>query len=146
MKTLTVQKSTDGDIRLTSSNIKYLITLLRLGGDSGSVRGTDIAASLGITKPSAHTMLVSLAKMELVRKDHYGGATFTPNGLTLAEKYLSCYEVLDSAFGGLFNDEGQALSPLCALIAELPDESIDSIISDAAKAGCPCPPQADMST
>ena len=96
---MTGQKSTDGDIRLTSSNIKYLITLLRLGGDSGSVRGTDIAASLGITKPSAHTMLVSLAKMELVRKDHYGGATFTPNGLTLAEKYLSCYEALDAEIG-----------------------------------------------
>lgn len=133
---MTGQKSTDGDIRLTSSNIKYLITLLRLGGDSGSVRGTDIAASLGITKPSAHTMLVSLAKMELVRKDHYGGATFTPNGLTLAEKYLSCYEALDAEIDGLFPDEGQALSPICALLAEMPEESLDSMIPDTAgKAG-----------
>lgn len=81
-------------------------------------------------------MLVSLAKMELVRKDHYGGATFTPNGLTLAEKYLSCYEALDAEIGGLFPDEGQALSPICALLAEMPEESLDSIIPDTAgKAG-----------
>ena len=115
--------------RLTASNIKYLIAMLSLGGDTGNVRGTDIANLLGITKPSAHTMLCNLAKMDLVKKDRYGGASFTELGLATAERYAHYYEALKISFDDLFASGEEFFAPICAFLAEMSVEDLDRFVN-----------------
>ena len=44
------------------------------------VRSTDLARSIGVTKPSVYTMAKSLCSLGLVEKDRYGAIRFTQDG------------------------------------------------------------------
>lgn len=117
---------------LTASNIKYLITMLRLSKASDDtekslpkgVRGIDIASELGIAKPSAHTMLENLAERGFIDKGRYGAAYFTEYGLETANRYNSYFEMLFDSHKDLFSDRRAALGPICSMLAELPYESL----------------------
>lgn len=104
------QKST-----LSASNIKYLLAMRELNMEPRGVRSTDLARSIGVTKPSVYTMAKSLCSLGLVEKDRYGAIRFTQDGENVAkryERYLQ-YAVLVSlhrvpersgyTFGGLRN-------------------------------------------
>ena len=137
---------------LTASNIKYLITMLRLGqersGGEGEterskprgVRGIEIASELGIAKPSAHTMLENLADRGLIEKDRYGAAFLTETGCDTAERYSDYFELLFETHKGLFKDRKEALGPICSMLAELSVESLqamDRVVLQAQGVGCP---------
>lgn len=134
-------------LSLTASNIKYLITMQRLGDDSKTdgdsskrhgVRGIEIAAELGIAKPSAHTMFENLADRGLIEKDRYGAAYLTELGTTTAERYSEYFELLFEAHRGLFKDKKEALSPICSMLAELSSESLQAMEAVRVQGvGCP---------
>ena len=65
--------------------------------------------------------------MDLVRKDRYGGASFTELGLETAIRYDGYYEALKSSFDGLFADEESSFAPICALLAEMCQEDLDRL-------------------
>lgn len=69
------QKST-----LSASNIKYLLAMRELNMEPRGVRSTDLARSIGVTKPSVYTMAKSLCSLGLVEKDRYGAIRFTQDG------------------------------------------------------------------
>ena len=48
------------------------------------VRSTDLARSIGVTKPSVYTMAKSLCSLGLVEKDRYGAIRFTQDGEDVA--------------------------------------------------------------
>ena len=136
---------------LTAANIKYLITMLRLGQDQATsdetesskrrgVRGIEIASELGIAKPSAHTMLENLADRGLIEKDRYGAAFLTVTGCDTAERYSDYFELLFKTHKGLFKDRKEALGPICSMLAELSAESLqamDRVVIHAQGVGCP---------
>ena len=57
---------------LTSSNIKYLLVMIKLYTTEKFIRSIDIAKKLGVTKPRVHAMIRTLQAMELVYKHAYG--------------------------------------------------------------------------
>ena len=141
-----------GETPLTASNIKYLITMLRLGQEQKSdeneadnskrrgVRGIEIASELGIAKPSAHTMLENLADRGYIEKDRYGAAFLTDFGSDTAERYSDYFELLFETHKGLFKDRKEALGPICSMLAELSSESLqamDRVVIHAQGVGCP---------
>lgn len=139
----------DSLLSLTASNIKYLITMQKLGDTNSAeetkgdmkrrgVRGIEIAAELGIAKPSAHTMFENLADRGLIEKDRYGAAYLTELGVVTAERYSEYFELLYEAHRGLFKDRKEALSPLCSMLAELSSESLQAMETVRAQGvGCP---------
>ena len=72
---------------LTAAQIRYLLTMKQLDGDGNGVRGAKVAAVLGFTSPSVHTMLNTFREMNLIRKDAYGVAYFTENGRDVVARY-----------------------------------------------------------
>ncbi|MDR1507177.1 MAG: metal-dependent transcriptional regulator [Treponema sp.] len=64
---------------MTESLEDYL-EMVSFLSDTGEVRVTDIAARLGVSKPSVHTALKNLAEQELIQHKRYQSVTLTKKG------------------------------------------------------------------
>jgi DtxR family Mn-dependent transcriptional regulator len=65
---------------LTESLEMYLETISLLRERSAEARVTDIARELGVSKPSVHSALHELERRGLIRHEHYGEVTLSPEG------------------------------------------------------------------
>ena len=59
---------------LSPSHIRYLLAMQELDRQGKGVRSRDIAAVLGLSKPSVHNMMNTFIDFGLIRKDAYGAA------------------------------------------------------------------------
>lgn len=109
---------------LTASNIKYLLVLNDLCPDNCGVRCVRIAEALGITKPSVHAMINTMKDMGIVKKDSYGAVFFTDKGLKLSKRYSEYFKLIGRYFSRFLPNESDARSAACAIMAELPEESL----------------------
>lgn len=93
-------------MKLTHSQMRYILAIFRLSENGESVRSADLAKALGITRPSVSRMLQVLSELGLLNKDRYGKISFTEAGRAFAEELLemaadlSCRlrEALDLSF------------------------------------------------
>ncbi|HOX47854.1 MAG TPA: metal-dependent transcriptional regulator [Spirochaetia bacterium] len=65
---------------MTESLEMYLETISLLHDRSRIARVTDIAAELGVSKPSVHTALHELERRGLIEHEHYGEVFLTQSG------------------------------------------------------------------
>ena len=79
---------------LTASGIRYLIAIGELDNGTDGVRSKDIAAHIGVTKPSVSNMVAALQKMALVQSERFGSVFLTDVGRALAREYTECYKLL----------------------------------------------------
>ena len=63
--------------RLSASLEDYLKEIYLLNLEGQEVRITDIARSLGISKPSVNRAMNTLKELELLEHEHYGKITLT---------------------------------------------------------------------
>ena len=71
---------------LTATQIKYLVAIHTLDS-GGCIRSADIAERIGVSKPTVHSMLASLSRLSLIRKEKYSVIELTGSGRKIAEKY-----------------------------------------------------------
>jgi DtxR family Mn-dependent transcriptional regulator len=71
-------------MKLTRSQIRYLITIYKLSDDEKGIRSIEIAEALGVTRPSVSRMLNNLIKMGLLDKRNCKNVFLTESGKTLA--------------------------------------------------------------
>lgn len=71
---------------LTDAQIKYLAVLHDLDAQGKGVRSIEIVRTLGISRPSAHSMIERLAERGLVQKEYYGVVYLTEEGISEAER------------------------------------------------------------
>lgn len=109
---------------LTASNIKYLLALYKLSPDSSGIRCVRLAETLGVTKPSVHTMINTLKDMNLVLKDGYGAVSFTNEGEKIAGQYSRYYEFISSYLSGLLPESVDMRSATCAILSEVSTEHL----------------------
>lgn len=112
---------------LSVANLKYLLVLRELDRDGKGVRCVDVAETLGITKPSVHSMMGTLQQMELVEKSRYGVVRFTPDGRALADRYAECLDIIGRHLGALLPQETDVRTVSCALAAQLPLGSLEQM-------------------
>lgn len=91
------------------------------------VRSTDLARSIGVTKPSVYTMAKSLCSLGLVEKDRYGAIRFTQDGEDVAKRYERYYNTLCSCLCTVFPKETDIRSAVCAMLAEMPENNIEEM-------------------
>ena len=114
---------------LHSSGEDYLKAILILQKNNGKVRSVDVAAYMGVSKPSVHAMMDTLKKLSLVDKDRYGTVRFTPAGRELADRYESYFQTICNHFSALLPRTADARSAAYALIAELPADCLQQMCS-----------------
>jgi len=112
---------------LTASNIKYLLVLYELCGTSGETRCVRVAQTLGLSKPSVHTMIDTLKGRNLVHKDLYGMISLTAAGTELAKKYADYYGVISAWLEPVLCDSIDKRIAVCAILAEMSPERLQEM-------------------
>lgn len=79
---------------MTASLEDYLEAVFVLAGSNGGVRLTDIAAFLGVSKPSANRAVNTLTQNGFLSHEAYGAVTLTPEGETYAASVLHRHKLL----------------------------------------------------
>ena len=117
-------KPASHNYKLSGSHIRYLITMHRLKNADNTVRCVDIAQSLGISKPSVHSMIKLLRDMELVQKENYGVVYLTEKGVATAERYSRGYDLKLDCLNEVLPDENSISSSVCMLLSSLSEEKL----------------------
>jgi DtxR family Mn-dependent transcriptional regulator len=77
----------------------YLEAILNLQEENGSVRVTDLAEKLKVTKASVNKAVAKLAALELILHERYGPLTLTVQGETEARRVQKRQQTLKQFFG-----------------------------------------------
>ena len=91
---------------LSASLEDYLEAILNVADESGTARSKDIAASLGVARPSVTGALKLLAKKGLVHYRPYGYVTLTNKGLAQAGRVAEKHEIIKSFFTDILGVDG----------------------------------------
>ena len=104
---------------LPGARLRYLFSLARLCRENGGARAVELAAMLGVTRPSVHRMMEALKKQGLVRQNG-SLLCLTQQGQKVLEQYQEEYDVFLLFFHrslgfSLLESEDSALGLLGAL-------------------------------
>ena len=120
----------DNNVKFTFSQIRYVICLYRLSEGGYGVKNVEIASALGLSKPSVHNMLKSLADLGIVKQEIFGLAYFTDEGRLLAEKYAVCYTKLEKKMTEICGVGAASENAICGLLADMPYDRLDGLYND----------------
>ena len=102
--------------RLGASGEDYLEAVLVLGREKRAVRVKDLAARLGVSRPSVVVALAKLERQGLARHERYGAVELTEAGTRLAESVDQRHRLLFSFLReALGRPAGKASAEACAL-------------------------------
>lgn len=91
------------DNRLTAGLEDYLETIFVAASENKSVKGIDIAKMLNISRASVSEALSKLVSKGLITYESYGTISFTPTGLSEAQKVYDTHNTLKSFFQTVLN-------------------------------------------
>ena len=117
----------NNNLKFTSSQIRYMIWLLRLSQDGFGVKNVEIATVLGYSKPSVHNMLRSLADLGVITQESFRLAHLTAEGRALAKKYAACFELIQSKMKELCGDNATTEIAICGILSEMPSEKLNEL-------------------
>ncbi|MBR3894873.1 MAG: helix-turn-helix domain-containing protein [Clostridia bacterium] len=123
----------DHNIKFTFAQIRYIVSLYRLSQSGYGVKNVELASTLGLSKPSVHKMLKSLADLGIVRQESFGLAFFTDRGRALAQKYAFCYSILEQKMSEVCGSGAASEKAICGLLADMPHEMLDELYRKKAR-------------
>lgn len=94
MKNMAQENNSVSKLNMTASLEDYLETVFVLSEKNSDVRLTDIAAMLGVSKPSANRAVNTLTQNGFLSHETYGAITLTPEGETYAANVLHRHKLL----------------------------------------------------
>ena len=107
----------------------YLETILMLCKQSGTARSVDIAAHLGVTKPSVSVAMKKLRENGYIHMGDGSRITLTEAGEAIACRILERHDVLCRMLMQLGVSEETARQDACKIEHDLSDESFNAIRS-----------------
>lgn len=105
----------------------YLETILMLCMENGSARSVDIAARLGVTKPSVSFAMKRLRENGYILMGDDNRITLTETGEAIARRILERHHLLIKMLTRLGVCEETARADACKIEHDLSDESFDAI-------------------
>ena len=105
----------------------YLETILMLCRQHGSARSVDIAAHLGVTKPSVSFAMKKLRENGYIHVGDGSRITLTESGEAIACRILERHNLLIQMLTQLGVSEETARVDACKIEHDLSDESFDAI-------------------
>lgn len=113
-------------ITLTASQIRYLLTLKKLNSSDG-IRGSDIAAELGLSKPSVHNMMDTFIELALIEKEPGGLVFMTEYGSKTASEYESYFKKVKKKLSSQTVMDISLDFAICAFLAELSEQCLGAL-------------------
>lgn len=105
----------------------YLEAILMLCKENGSARSVDIAAHLGVTKPSVSFAMKRLRENGYILMAEDNRITLTPQGEAIASRMLERHNLLSSFLIRLGVSEAVARVDACKIEHDLSDETFEAI-------------------
>ena len=114
-------------MKIMKSAEDYLETMLVMRERHGYIRSIDIAAELGVTKPSVSYATKRLRENGYIVMDKEGLITLTEKGLEIAERMYERHRLLAQFFMYLGVSEETAREDACKIEHDLSDETFMAI-------------------
>ncbi len=114
-------------MKLSASLENYLETMLFLEEHNG-IRTTDVANKMCVSKASVNKAVNQLKDLNLISHDHYGGISFTEEGLAVAKSVARKHAILVKFFTKVLEiDEETAVEEACEIEHILSNETVSAI-------------------
>jgi Mn-dependent DtxR family transcriptional regulator len=114
-------------MKIQKSSEDYLETMLMLKEEHGYIRSVDIAAHLGVTKPSVSYATKRLRENGYITMDKDGLITLTESGLEIAERIYERHKVLTQLLISLGVSPETAREDACKIEHDLSVETFNVI-------------------
>ena len=105
----------------------YLEQILVLLEEKGYARSTDIAESLGVTKPSVSVAMKKLRENGYISMENGGLISLTDKGYPIALRTYDRHQTLTKFFVSLGVDEAIARKDACKIEHDISEESFAAI-------------------
>ena len=105
----------------------YLEQILVLLEEKGYARSTDIAESLGVTKPSVSVAMKKLRENGYISMEKGGLISLTDKGYPIARRTYDRHQTLTKFFFFFFVDEAIARNDACKIEHDISEESFAAI-------------------
>ena len=105
----------------------YLEQILVLLEEKGYARSTDIAESLGVTKPSVSVAMKKLRENGYISMEKGGLISLTDKGYPIARRTYDRHQTLTRFFVSLGVDEAIARKDACKIEHDISEESFAAI-------------------
>ena len=105
----------------------YLEQILVLLEEKGYARSTDIAESLGVTKPSVSVAMKKLRENGYISMETGGLISLTDKGYPIARRAYDRHQTLTKFFVSLGVDEAIARKDACKIEHDISEESFAAI-------------------
>lgn len=112
---------------IRESGEDYLESILVLSRQHGSARSVDIAARLGVSKPSVSFAMKKLRENGYILMGDDNRITLTPEGETIACRVFERHDLLCTMLMRLGVSEETARADACKIEHDLSDETIEAI-------------------
>lgn len=118
-------------MRILESSEDYLEAMLMMQEKHGFIRSIDIAAELGVTKPSVSYATKRLRENGYITMDKDGLITLTPAGMEIASRVYDRHKTLTQFFMHLGVDEKTAREDACKVEHDLSQVTYEVIVRHA---------------
>lgn len=114
-------------MQIRESAEDYLESILVLSQKGGGVRSVDIAARLGVSKPSVSHAMKPLREDGYIAMDRYGTVTLLEKGAEIANRIYERHTVLTKMLEGLGVPSDIARADACKMEHDISPESFERI-------------------
>ena len=114
-------------MKIYESGEDYLEMILMLQKEKGYARSIDVAAALGVTKPSVSVAMKKLRENGYILMDGDNLLSLTPAGEAIADRIYLRLTVLTQMFVALGVSEETARQDACKIEHDLSDETFEAI-------------------
>ena len=118
-------------MRILESSEDSLEAMLMMQEKHGFIRSIDIAAELGVTKPSVSYATKRLRENGYITMDKDGLITLTPAGMEIASRVYDRHKTLTHFFMHLGVDEKTAREDACKVEHDLSQVTYEAIVRHA---------------
>ena len=114
-------------MQIRESAEDYLESILVLSQKGGGVRSVDIAARLGVSKPSVSHAMKLLREDGYIAMDRYGTVTLLEKGAEIANRIYERHTVLTKMLEGLGVPSDIARADACNMEHDISPQSFERI-------------------
>lgn len=114
-------------MEIRKSSEDYLEAMLMLKESKGYIRSIDIAAQLGVTKPSVSYATKRLRENGYITMDRSGFITLTDSGMTIASNIYSRHKMLTEFFTLIGVDPDTARNDACKVEHDISQETFAAL-------------------
>lgn len=118
-------------MQINKSAEDYLETMLILKEEHGYIRSVDIAAHLGVTKPSVSYATKNLRENGYITMASDGLITITDKGMEIAEKIYERHKILTRFFISIGVDPKIAQEDACKIEHDINPETFEALCRHA---------------